>query len=330
MTSSPQDSSPAERLHAAEHSPAQSVDLPATALPRLDPSVALNSDLRTNPRFQVFQLRSTNADLDRQITVYVPEAYTKAPKDRFPVLYLHDGQNLFDDSTSFLHGHTWHAHTTADTLIAAGRVQPLILVGIANAGIRRMPEYTPTPDPNFGGGSGNRYGELLLQEIKPLVDCTWRTLPDRANTGMGGSSLGGLISLYLALTHRDVFSRIAVVSPSIWWDRRSILSLVRKASPEPPLRIWLDMGTAEGARHLHDTDQLYGILLDRGWNPEDEVTYQRVPEGAHNEDAWAARFGDILTFLFPANRPATAPESQSDSIVTPEPWPSPTAASPEA
>lgn len=270
------------------------------ACPRLEPSRAQDPALRDNPRLHVFRLRSCSADLDREVSVYLPAAYDEEPGRRFPVFYLHDGQNLFDGQTSYLPGHTWQCHTTADSLTAAGQVAPLILVGIANGGMRRMPEYTPTADPAYGGGDGDRYGHLLLGEIKPLVDQTWRTLPGVAHTGLGGSSLGGLISLYLALTHRDSFSRVALLSPSLWWDRRSIFALVRQALPEPELRIWLDMGTGEGTRHLHDTDQLFGILLERGWQAGEEVAYQRVNGGMHNEDAWAARFGDVLRFLFPA------------------------------
>ncbi len=268
-------------------------------LPRFEVSQATEPALRANHRLHVLHLRSALPSSEREISVYLPEAYDAEPDRRFPVLYLHDGQNLFDNETAFHPGHTWRCHTTADSMIAAGSVEPLILVGIANAGMRRMPEYTPTADPVFGGGDGDQYGRLLLDELKPLVDRTWRTLTDAANTGMGGSSLGGLISLYLALKHREHFARIAVISPSLWWDRRSLFSLLRKAKPDPELRIWLDMGTAEGLRHLHDTDQCYGILLERGWQPGDQVFYQRVAGGLHNEDAWAARFGDILRFLFP-------------------------------
>ena len=289
----------APERHSSE--PTMDVDNPgALALPRFDPSRACAPALRSNPRLHVVRLRSAAPDLDREVTVYLPVAYHDEPSRRFPVFYLHDGQNLFDNETAYRPGHTWRCHTTADCLIAAGLVEPVILVGIANAGVRRMPEYTPTADPVFGGGEGDRYGGLVLNELKSLVDTSWRTLRDTAHTGMGGSSLGGLISLYLALTHRDRISRVAVISPSLWWDRRSIFNLVRQAVPIPELRIWLDMGMAEGAHHLRDTDQLYGMLLEHGWIPGEQIVYQRVVGGMHDEDAWAARFGEVLRFLYPA------------------------------
>ncbi len=292
--------------------PAPPVPAPEV-LPRLDPGDALDPTLRSNPRFQVRQLRSPSAEFDRLILIYLPEAYAAEPDRRFPVFYLHDGQNLFDGETSYLPGHTWRAGTTADMLAAADRIEPVILVGIANLGIGRMNEYTPTPDPKLGGGGGDRYGQFLLDELKPLIDAGWRTRPGPNDTGLGGSSLGGLISLYLALKHRDIFARIAVLSPSIWWDRRSIFGLVRHASTVPELRIWLDMGTAEGARHLHDADQLYGLLLERGWEVDRELVYQRVAGGIHHEDAWADRFGDVLTFLFPL-RATAVPEATTFDV----------------
>ena len=260
------------------------------------------------PRLDLFTLHSaTLPDPDlRQISVYLPEAYLAEPTRRFPVFYLHDGQNLFDPRTSYIPGRTWQAGATADRLIAAGQIEPLILVGIANTGLRRMAEYTPTRDHRMGGGEGRRYGRLLTDELKPLIDQRLRTLPGPAGTALGGSSLGGLISLFLGLERPDVFGKLAVLSPSIWWDQRSILTFVQQAPPKPQLRIWLDIGTAEGLRHVRDTELLHRLLLRNGWHDGEDLKLLIVPDAAHNEDAWAARFDQILTFLFPspeASRP---------------------------
>jgi predicted alpha/beta superfamily hydrolase len=239
----------------------------------------------------------------RALLVYLPREYAQQPTKRFPVLYLHDGQNLFNERTAFIPGHPWYAHTTADRLIDEGLIEPLILVGIANTGLRRMAEYSPTPDPKHGGGEGDRYGRLLLEEVKPFVDHTYRTLPEPEHTGLGGSSLGGLISLYLGLRHPNVFRKLAVMSPSLWWDQRIMLALVQtlveRFSPRPPLRIWLDMGLEEGLRPLRDTDQLFQILQSLGWRPGRDLLYQRIAGAGHNEDAWGERFGDVLKFLYP-------------------------------
>lgn len=268
------------------------------------PAAVLNPELAANPRYQCRTLRGASLPADRTISIYLPVAYLAEPDRRFPVFYLHDGQNLFDGTTAYLPGRTWRANTTADRLIDIGSIEPVILVGIANAGVDRMPEYTPDADPQLGGGRGPLYGELLLHDLKPLIDREFRTLPSATHTALGGSSLGGLISLFLALEHRDQIGRIAVISPSVWWNGQSILRLARRASVDPELAIWLDIGTAEGAHHLRDTDLLFSILVDRGWQAGRDLAYQRVPGGLHNEDAWSDRFGDVLAFLFPAQRPS--------------------------
>lgn len=256
--------------------------------------------LDNNPRYQVYVFHSEILPADRHVIVYVPPQYEAEPHRRFPVFYLHDGQNLFDGRTSYLAGRTWRAHTTADQLAADGAIDPVILVGIANTGLRRMPEYTPTRDPKMGGGEGVTYGRMLIEELKPAIDQLYRTRAGAEDTALGGSSLGGLISLYLGFTHPGVFGRLAVMSPSLWWDHRSIFHLIHQTVPRPELRIWLDMGTAEGVRHLRDTELLEQMLVRRGWREGFDLKYVQAEGGTHDENAWAERFGDALRFLFPA------------------------------
>ncbi|HVG27620.1 MAG TPA: alpha/beta hydrolase-fold protein [Acidobacteriaceae bacterium] len=260
-------------------------------------------ELDENPRFLVLRnFQSRFLPDTRDLVAYLPEAYLIDPGRRFPVFYLHDGQNLFDGRTSYIADGTWRAHTTADRLTRAGLIEPVILLGIYNTGLRRMAEYTPTRDPQLRGGDGDRYGRLLTEELKPLVDRSFRTLPGPAHTALGGSSLGGLISLYLGLVYPEVFGKLAVLSPSLWWDNRSIFRLL-SGRTRPQLRIWLDMGTAEGLRHVRDTDLLQSRLIQRGWRQDLDLHYERVPDGLHNEAAWADRFDRVLRFLFPAPQP---------------------------
>jgi predicted alpha/beta superfamily hydrolase len=218
---------------------------------------------------------------------------------RFPVFYLHDGQNLFDGRTSYIPGRTWRANETADRLNAEGLIEPVILVGIANTGLRRMAEYTPTRDMRMGGGEGGKYGRLLVEELKPWIDRTFRTRVGPGDTGLGGSSLGGLISLFLGWEYPSVFGKLAVMSPSVWWDHRSVLSIINQAGVKPNLRIWMDMGTAEGARHIRDADLLKQVLLRHGWKLGVDLAYEKAVGAVHDEQAWAERFGDVLRFLFP-------------------------------
>jgi predicted alpha/beta superfamily hydrolase len=269
--------------------------------PTSDNSFDPANSLDDNPRYIVLpDFRSRFLPDPRDIFVYLPEAYLNEPHRRFPIFYLHDGQNLFDDLTSYVPGHSWQAHTTADRLTESGEIEPVILVGVANTGLRRMAEYTPTRDFKLGGGEARSYARLLIEELKPFVDRAYRTKAGPGTTAVGGSSLGGLVSLFLGFEYPNIFGKIAVMSPSIWWNNRSILSFVEAPFTRPELRIWLDMGMSEGAKHLRDTDHLFRLLKRRGWREDIDLAYQRVPGAVHSEDAWADRFDDVLRFLFPA------------------------------
>ncbi len=258
-------------------------------------------ELDDNPRYRVLRnFHSRFLSDDRNVSIYLPEAYRSQPRRRFPVFYLHDGQNLFDGRTSYVVNSTWRAHQTADALAREALIEPVILIGIANTGVRRMAEYTPTRDLRLGGGEGGRYSRLLTEDLKPLIDRRFRTLADRDNTALGGSSLGGLITLAIGLDLPQIFGKLAVLSPSVWWDNRSLLALVNEAHPNPLPKIWLDMGTAEGLRHLRDADLLHRRLEMRGWKDEVNLKYVRFPGAVHDEEAWASRFDQVLRFLFPA------------------------------
>jgi predicted alpha/beta superfamily hydrolase len=250
-------------------------------------------------RLHCYSFHSTILPDDRTISVYLPPQYRDEPERRFPVFYLHDGQNLFDPYTSFVAGHTWRAGSTADRMSTSGQSEPVILVGIANTGLRRMAEYTPTRDYRLGGGEGHAYGRLLIEELKPWIDSNFRTLPQSAHTGLGGSSLGGLITLYIGLEYPEIFGRLAVLSPSVWWNQRSILGFVAEFEETNRPRIWLDIGTAEGTRHVRDAELLQRRLVQQGWMAGSNLELLKVEGGVHSEDAWAARFDQVLAFLFP-------------------------------
>lgn len=272
----------------------------------------------------------------RDLFVYLPEAYLHEPGRSFPVLLLHDGQNLFDGDLAYVKGSTWRCGETADAQAAAGTMEPTILVGVGNTGVQRMAEYTPTPDTRLGGGKGPIYARLLVEELLPVIRRDLRTLDAPEQTGIAGSSLGGLISLAIGLQYPQVFGKLGVLSPSLWWDKRAILDEVRALAGRLPLKIWLDMGTAEGQVHLRDADLLAHLLERKGWHLDAGSTppkpvgvrrvgspferyapppssgpadlhYERVPFGLHNEAAWAARFGQVLRFLFPAQIPVSIP-----------------------
>jgi predicted alpha/beta superfamily hydrolase len=246
------------------------------------------------------QFRSRFLRNQRDFIVYLPPRYHEQPERRFPVLYMHDGQNLFDGTTSFVPGMDWHVGHTADDFILTGTVRPLIIVGIYNVGKVRIHEYTPTKAPRLGGGRADRYAKFLIQEVMPFIQQEYRVLSDPRVTGMGGSSLGGLVSLYLGLKHHQIFGRLAALSPSLWWNQRMIHRFAAAAPVEPRPRIWLDIGTKEGPRIVHDVEEFRDVLLQKGWQLGRDLHYQRIEGAEHNEAAWAQRVGPFLQFLYPA------------------------------
>jgi predicted alpha/beta superfamily hydrolase len=258
----------------------------------------ITGDIRTHEAF-----RSRYLEQERTVMVYLPPGYDVESARRYPVLYLHDGQNVFDRATSF--GEEWQVDECAQSLIAAGAIEPLIIVGIYNTGEHRVDEYTPTPGADLGrGGHADDYGHMLIEELKPFIDETYKTLPSAASTALGGSSLGGLLTMHLGLRYPTAFSRLAVLSPSVWWDNRVLLSEVEQLPGKLPLRIWLDAGTAEGEETLENVQALRDALVGKGWILGEDLAYLEAEGGEHNEHSWAIRFDQVLKFLFPPSSPA--------------------------
>jgi predicted alpha/beta superfamily hydrolase len=191
-------------------------------------------------------------------------------------------------------------------------IEPIIIVAVANTGEDRIHEYAPTPARIDAGkrmkskGALRSYGRFLTEELKPFVDRKYRTKREAEFTGLGGSSLGGLATLVLGLWFPNYFTRLAVMSPSIWWDDCAIYKIVEAIdeTAKPPLKIWLDTGTREEgwerARELRDR------LVEKGWRLHDDLNYLEADGSDHSEGAWAARIDPVLRFLFPPPPPANA------------------------
>ena len=247
--------------------------------------------------------RSRFLPAERDLIVYVPGLYDWNPQRRFPVLYLQDGQNLFDPATSFA-GVAWQVGETADRLIAEGKIQPLVVVGIYNTGKQRIREYTPSRARKLGGGGANRYGKMLVNEVQPFIESKYRILAGAHNTGLGGSSLGGLLSVYLGLRYPEVFGKLAVLSPSVWWNQRWILNFAARRRLKSRPRLWLDTGTQEGMHTTADARRMRDVLVHKGWQERRDLHYVEILGGQHNEAAWAQRVGPFLQYLFPAGETA--------------------------
>jgi len=240
----------------------------------------------------------------RDILVYLPPGYRRSPWSRYPVLYLHDGQNVFNAATSFS-GVEWGVDETAERLIRAKAIEPLIIVAVANIGEDRINEYAPTPGiidarakrKKRSKGLARLYGRFLMEELKPYIDQKYRTRRGPEFTGLGGSSLGGLVTLAIGLLYPQKFRRLMVMSPSIWWDNFAIYRLVDSINGKPRLKIWLDTGTAEPG--WEQARELRNRLVEKGWKLHKDLEYIEVEGGDHSEAAWAARVEPALRFLFP-------------------------------
>lgn len=239
---------------------------------------AINGTVLVQP-----QVLSPQLDNCRDLLIYLPPSYFVSER-RYPVIYMQDGQNLFDVATSFV-GVEWGVDDTLQALSAEGL--EAIVVGVPNSGERRMHEYTPPTNP-WWRGAGDRYVAFLIETLKPLIDRDFRTIADRSHTGIFGSSLGALISLYAFFTRSDVFGFVGAMSPSLWVGRGLILGQVR-ASQVVQGRIYLDNGTQEpSAQRLAD------LLREKDYA---DFKYVVDDGGRHTEADWARRLPAALRFL---------------------------------
>jgi predicted alpha/beta superfamily hydrolase len=229
----------------------------------------------------------------RQVDVYLPSSYDGESRRRYPVVYMHDGQNLSDPFTAF-GGVTWRLEGALERLAARGL--DTIVVGLHNMGEQRIGEYTPFVDAKHGGGRGDRYVRFLTDVVKPKIDKLYRTRPDRDNTAILGSSLGGLISLYAFFLRGSPFGRAAALSPSIWFAGRRILELAEHA-PHARGRLYVDVGTEEGGGTLANARALAQILRQNGYRSKAVLRYVEAKGHRHQEHDWATRLPGALEFL---------------------------------
>jgi predicted alpha/beta superfamily hydrolase len=255
--------------------------------------------------FQLHPLQSKIFGNTRMLRIWLPPGYhVKENQERhYPVFYLNDGQNLFDPATSFT-GVAWQVGQTAEALIRAGRIPPLIIVGIDNAQEQRLKEYLPyrSFNPTILRPRGKRYPDFLLSEVMPFLYERFRIARGAENIGLGGSSLGGLIALFTVLDRPGVFGRLLVESPSLFVANRRILKYSRYFKQWPD-RVYLGIGTMESGRKdkdaqfVNDLRELEQIMRRSGMG--DNRLRVWIDEGAsHNEGEWAKRFPDALAFLF--------------------------------
>ncbi|HEY1044203.1 MAG TPA: alpha/beta hydrolase-fold protein [Telluria sp.] len=227
----------------------------------------------------------------RALRIYLPPSYQENQRKRYPVLYMHDGQNLFDAKTA-AYGTEWSIDETVNRLIATGKMKEVIVVGIDNTA-DRIAEYTPCCDPKYGGGRLDGYRKFIVDTVKPYIDRSYRTLPGREHTAIMGSSLGGIASVWIAQKEPGVFSKAGGVSSSFWWNQRALT----QAPPRVPVKFYLDAGTSDDG--LPDTERMRDALLSAGYARDVDLYFHAAEGGKHNEKSWAARVDKPLTWFFP-------------------------------
>ena len=256
------------------------------------------------------RFRSQQLDEDFDLWVYLPPGFSPQDSWRYPTLYLHDGQNVFDQKTAAF-GVEWGVDEQAEHLILQGQIEPIVIVGIANTPAR-IAHYTPFPDPISGGGMGPAYRQFLCEELRPWMETQYPLRKSPHDRALAGSSLGGLSSLYISWTRADIFGKVAALSPSLWWGERKLIIRIGgdQSSAARPLKIGLDMGDEEsqeddndngGPDVIDDLRTLRAVLLDKGYRIGENFAYQEIQGGRHDEASWSARVDSVLKFLFPLN-----------------------------
>jgi predicted alpha/beta superfamily hydrolase len=270
--------------------------------------VTVTGDVRLLKNF-----RSKILNNQRTVVVYLPPGYEQNIQQRYPVIYMQDGQNLFDESTSFA-GVEWKMDEAAQKLIGGGETVPFIIVGIYNSPDRTA-EFTPPPlaaNGKAGDGSparGDLYSQFVIEGVKPYIDQTYRTQPDRAHTSIGGASLGGLISMYIAQSHPEVFGQVIVLSP--WLrngDQKLLPGWIGDGKWLHNERIYADMGTTPGnhdsnypggaAAALADGKELAQSLQSAGLQPDKDYLYREIPGGKHDEPSFQAEIESVLKWTY--------------------------------
>lgn len=239
-------------------------------------------------------------DRNRKIWIYLPPGYDESDK-HYPVMYMHDGQNLFDSSLSF--SGEWEVDETLNKLYQEKGIA-MIVIGIDNGGNKRLDEYSPWKNEKYGGGEGEAYVDFIVNDLKPYVDKNYKTIANKNQTAIMGSSMGGLISYYAALKAPDVFGKIGVFSPAFWFSNESF-TYAKTNGNIKDTKMYLLAGDKEGEKVAIDEinqtvkgiNDMVKILKQEGFTP-DNITTKVVPDGLHNEKMWRENFEEAVLWLF--------------------------------
>ena len=239
-------------------------------------------------------------DNNRDIRIYLPPSYYDNHNKFYPVLYVHDGQNVFEAGESYS-GESWNLHHTAEYLIRENMIEEIIIVAVDNMGQQRLSEYAHQ-DGHFKGeevkAKGLAYENFLIEELMPVIESEFRVKSGAKNTALMGSSMGGLVTFNIGMRRTDLFANLAVMSPSLWWGKSSALEKINDYDySNLNHKIWLDTGDAEG-KLMSFSENEFAELKKLKKNNNLNLIYYLVPEGVHSESAWAARVHCPLLYFF--------------------------------
>jgi len=268
--------------------------------------ITVTGDVRMHPKFVSDILGN-----ERTLIVYLPEGYDDEPDRRYGVLYVQDGQNLFNESTSFA-GVEWQLDEAAQSLIERREIEPLIIVGIYNTE-QRDNEYAPAELVGEANGDAANYARFLVEEVMPFINDRYRTRTERAQTGVGGAALGGLVSLYTLQQYPQTFGRWFALSPWLRIGDQSMLDVwSERLSWADDVRLYVDMGLDAGSLYPGGSEQAVEDFvelerrLEAGRSDPAMLQTRRIAEGTHNEPAWSRRIESVLAWLWSGS--AEAPE----------------------
>lgn len=238
-----------------------------------------------------FVIKDLN-DISHKVWLYLPPNYNTSV-EKYPVIYMHDAQNLFDNATSYIG--EWQVDETLNSYFKKTG-KGFIVVGVENGGAKRIEEYTPWKNAKYGGGKGAIYIDFLVNELKPYIDSNYRTKTTANETAIIGSSLGGLISFYGGLKYPNVFGKIGALSTSFWFSDE-IHDFALKNGKVTNTKLYLLVGEDEGENMVTDTKKMEQLLLENGF-PKTKLFSKIVPEAKHNEAFWKSEFLNVVTYLY--------------------------------
>lgn len=260
-----------------------------------DAAHTITGDVRIINAFPIPQLQ-----IERRVWIYLPSSYIQGDR-RYPVLYMHDGQNVFNQPTSW--GSEWGVDETLEQMALSDPKLEAIVVAVDHGGKERNNEYNFTINAEYGfGGKGEGYAAFLVETLKPYIDSHYRTLPGPEHTMIAGSSFGAYVSLYTAIRYPECFGRVGGISFVMWHDNGAIIQMLQQSVLSPSLRVYLSIGgqetdNPEFNQTAHEHVKLAHQTLIASGIPEDRIRFDYVTDGKHHESTWSTLFPEVHRWL---------------------------------